>query len=371
MLPTPEISVWSSSARLTSVRRRRSAGHERRPDRTAGRTGRGRCARSPRGSVGAARRHGQPAERALVDEAQLRAAVGEREPDPQVRPRPARPPAAPAAGPTCRGGRRPRRRRPAAATGTCRAGRRRPRSGRPARRRSRAGAGQVPAHGPRVAAPRRRRSGGRRPTWPGPAGPSRPRAARARRAHLPRRASASGSSPYPCGRWPRRRPRLGRGGPRRRPRPARTAPARPPRRPAARPPSCCAPRRRRSGSPADHHPGGERLGVVGPGLVDPVLRHAQPERGGQLLQAGLPVQARRRGRADSAISGSKSWWITVGGRVQAVLQVDRAEQRLERVGQDARLVAPAGGLLALAEQQVRAEAAAARARAPRRPAPAC
>jgi hypothetical protein len=45
-----------------------------------------------------------------------------------------------------------------------------------------------------------------------------------------------------------------------------------------------------------------------------------------------------------------------GGGVQPVLQVDRADERLERVGEDAGLVAAAGRLLALAEQQA-AEAA--------------
>ena len=44
----------------------------------------------------------------------------------------------------------------------------------------------------------------------------------------------------------------------------------------------------------------------------------------------------------------------VGG-VEAVLEVDGAEQRLERVGEDAGLVPAAGGLLAAAEQQVGAE----------------
>ncbi len=75
--------------------------------------------------------------------------------------------------------------------------------------------------------------------------------------------------------------------------------------------------------------------------------------------------------ADSAISGSNSRWITIAVGVQAVLQVDRAEQRLERVGEDARLVPAAGGLLALAEQQVRAQPVRARAAGPRRRAPAC
>ena len=70
MLPTPEISVWSSSARLTSVCLPRSAGDERlvveeRVHRVAG------DVRDLGGQLGAALGDRQAAERALVDEAQL------------------------------------------------------------------------------------------------------------------------------------------------------------------------------------------------------------------------------------------------------------------------------------------------------------
>ena len=80
MLPTPQISVWSSRARLSSVRRRRSARDERvvveaRVQRVAGDV-------RDRGGTAVRRRSpdrvdGQAAEGALVDEAQLGAAVGE------------------------------------------------------------------------------------------------------------------------------------------------------------------------------------------------------------------------------------------------------------------------------------------------------
>ena len=51
---------------------------------------------------------------------------------------------------------------------------------------------------------------------------------------------------------------------------------------------------RAQGAAADHRRGGEQLGVVGPLLGDPVLGDAEVRRRRQLLQAGLPVQARRR-----------------------------------------------------------------------------
>ena len=64
-----------------------------------------------------------------------------------------------------------------------------------------------------------------------------------------------------------------------------------PRRPAARPPSCCGRCRcRRSRRPTTAL-GVEDLLVVRALLGDDVLRHAERGGGGQLLQAGLPVQA--------------------------------------------------------------------------------
>ena len=53
MLPTPEISVWSSSARLTSVRLRRSAADEPASAKAGSIGSRAMCAISA-GSVGAA-----------------------------------------------------------------------------------------------------------------------------------------------------------------------------------------------------------------------------------------------------------------------------------------------------------------------------
>jgi hypothetical protein len=94
--------------------------------------------------------------------------------------------------------------------------------------------------------------------------------------------------------------------------------------------------------------------VVRTGLVDAVLRDTEPEPGGQLLETGLPVEPGaalgrlRHQRVEQSMDDLRR-------HVQAVLQIDRAEQRLQRVGEDARLVPAAGSLLALAQQQVRAE----------------
>ena len=269
-----------------------------------------------------------------------------------------------------RGGRRSRRRCPAAATGTC--PRRRRVEDASARRaaaaKSRAPA-QVPADRPRVAHLDRGD-----PPAGDPAGQALPD-----RLHLGQLRHGSA----------RRRPRRGR----RRRRPVLHAASSGP--PAVDPEHAGLPavapvlqrRPGRLGGPllglllaaplgaavplaGHHHPGGERLGVVRAGLVDRVLR-ARRARSAAVSSCRLVFQSRPAPRpADSAISGSKSRWITLAAVVQPVLQVDRAEQRLQRVGQDARLVPAAGGLLALAEQQVRRRAAGP-SRAPRRRARAC
>ena len=85
MLPMPLTRVWSSSARLSPVRRRRSAAANAASSNAGSSGSRAMCATGTRHAVRRRSDDGQPAERALVDEAQLRAAVGEREPDPQVR----------------------------------------------------------------------------------------------------------------------------------------------------------------------------------------------------------------------------------------------------------------------------------------------
>src|SRR4051794_1101532 len=101
-----------------------------------------------------------------------------------------------------------------------------------------------------------------------------------------------------------------------------------------------------------HEDGGvEGLGVVRTLLGHHVLRDAEVQLCGELLQAGLPVQARaeRGGRCQQRVDEAAD----EGGRdLDAVLDVDRADQRLDGVGEDRGLVPAAAALLALAEQEV-------------------
>ena len=83
-----------------------------------------------------------------------------------------------------------------------------------------------------------------------------------------------------------------------------------------------------------------------------------PRAARELLQAGLPVQPGAERRPTSSISGSNSRWTSAVAVVEPAVEVDRADHRLDGVGQDRGLVASAGGLLAAAEQQVLARAAA-------------
>ena len=100
---------------------------------------------------------------------------------------------------------------------------------------------------------------------------------------------------------------------------------------------------------ADHRRGGEQLGVVRPLLGDPVLGHAQVRRRRQLLQAGLPVQAgteqRRRLRAARRTAGAPPSRAVS----RPCSQVHRADQRLDGVGEDARSCPATGQLLAAPE----------------------
>ena len=84
MLPMPLTSDWSSSARLIPVRRARilavTAARSK-----AGSSGSGAMCAMAGGQDRAAERERQVTERPLVGEAQVRTAVGEGEPDPDVR----------------------------------------------------------------------------------------------------------------------------------------------------------------------------------------------------------------------------------------------------------------------------------------------
>ena len=303
MLPTPEISVWSSSARLTSVCRRRSAAENASSSKSGSSGSRAMCAIRGGHAASASGQlvDGEPAEGALVDEAQLAAAVGEGEPDPQVRLVGLRRAARPAAGRSCRGA--PTSAVPvgapsgsaAAATGTCRAGGRRRASGRSARRRSRSAPGEVPAHGARV----EHLDGG-----DGAAGdPALQAAPDDLDLGQLRHRSAPGRGP--AGR------RVGLA--------ARTGACQ-----AASAASCSASFLRAAAAGAvhlagQHDRGGEGLRVVGAVVARPGSSGTpRPRAAVELLQAGLPVQAGAAGRGDCASSGSNSRCTIAAGRVQAV-----------------------------------------------------
>src|SRR6478735_6473438 len=100
---------------------------------------------------------------------------------------------------------------------------------------------------------------------------------------------------------------------------------------------------------------GEGLNVVGAFVLDDVLGNAEVVQRAQFLQARLPVQAgahRGRGlehRVEEQVDDAR-------GVLEAAAEVDGADQRLHRVGEDRGLLAATRGLLALAEADVHAEA---------------
>src|SRR3954469_15035520 len=104
----------------------------------------------------------------------------------------------------------------------------------------------------------------------------------------------------------------------------------------------------------DDSGGRERLLVGRAPLPAEVLRYAETPRRGQLLQAGLPVE---RGTLCGRCEHQRVEQPTDhGGRgLEPAVEVDRADQRLHRVGQDRRLVAAPGDLLAPAQAQPLAE----------------
>src|SRR5919112_2943737 len=112
-------------------------------------------------------------------------------------------------------------------------------------------------------------------------------------------------------------------------------------------------------APPDDRRGGEELRVVRALLGDPVLGHAQVRRGGELLQAGLSIEAgaeqgrRFQQRVEEPVHDR-------AGGLQPVPQVHGPDQRLGGVGQDAGLRPAAGQLLAAAEVEVGGQAAALR-----------
>ncbi len=89
-------------------------------------------------------------------------------------------------------------------------------------------------------------------------------------------------------------------------------------------------------------------------LGDEVLRDAQALGRGELLEAGLPVQAGTevRGLLDQRVEEPVH---QLGRRVEALVEIDRADHRFEGVGEDGRLVPAARALFAPAEPDEGAE----------------
>ena len=314
MLPTPPIRVWSSSARLTSVCRRRAA--EKASTSNARRAGRCRC-REPAGIWLPALPRRRDRRTCAGRRSAARGRRREPEPGAQVSlvggfgfdqqaahaevPTRARSEEVPSA-------------RPSAATGTCRAGARRPACGRSGRPRS--------ARRPRGAATARGWSTStgrplcvRRPTARGRAGRPRPRAA-------PALANCIGELRH---RW--------------------TGQVGGQARQAASATSCSAAffvmPTPAVDDPGQEHLGGEGLGVVtGPVIGDDVSGSAEAEAEPSSWRLVF-LQSRAAPRvAASTSSGSNSRW-TIRRRVQpAARKWTAPDQRLERVGEDRVLLRP-------------------------------
>ena len=264
MLPTPPIRVWSSSARLTSVCRRRRAAEKpstskalvERVDRDVRQPGRDparhcsstasppkvrwstkRSSRPPSVKVNRARRCVSSGWRRLLDE-QLaaHAQVGDQ--------------GAAGGGAVGLGQRQPQVLAAAVGVGERAPGQRGDEV---------LGALEVPADGARVVDLDGRRRCGRRPTAPGRAGRPRPRAARARRQLSVRVRQAASAASCSAAFFVRPLPL-----------------------PVHR--------------PGEEDGGGEGLGVVGTLVLDLVAGSTEPAGGAELLEAGLPVQAGAAGR---------------------------------------------------------------------------
>ena len=96
------------------------------------------------------------------------------------------------------------------------------------------------------------------------------------------------------------------------------------------------------------HPGGEALGVVGAFGRHRVRRQLVEAAGGQLLEPGLEVVAAGTGRG---LRHALAQQVHDQRRrvVPPPVEVDGADHRLHGVGQDRRLLPPAGRVLALAQ----------------------
>ena len=94
--------------------------------------------------------------------------------------------------------------------------------------------------------------------------------------------------------------------------------------------------------------------MIGTHRGDQVLRHAETPFCGELLQAGLPVEA---GAVVRNIGEHLVEQIMDDPRSnrQPMFDEDRTQQGLDGVGKNAGFVATAGDLLATAEAQVRSQ----------------
>jgi hypothetical protein len=98
----------------------------------------------------------------------------------------------------------------------------------------------------------------------------------------------------------------------------------------------------------------EGLLVIGAGLRDQVLGDTEPLGRGELLETGLPVQAGTevRGLLDERVEQAVHQF---GGRVEALIEIDRADHRFKGVGEDGRLVPATRALFTPAEPDEGAE----------------
>src|SRR5919106_2999751 len=99
---------------------------------------------------------------------------------------------------------------------------------------------------------------------------------------------------------------------------------------------------------------GEDLGVVGSLFGDAIVGHAEHALGGEFLQRRLPVQAgAQHGRGRDQVVHQPVDERRRG--IQAAVQIDGADQSLDRVGQDRGLVTATRGFLTPAQVHVRAQ----------------
>lgn len=96
------------------------------------------------------------------------------------------------------------------------------------------------------------------------------------------------------------------------------------------------------------NPGFEGLRVIRTIFGDNVLRHAERQGCGELLQAGLPVECRPEGCGDFDV-GVHQPVHDARGDLNAVLNEHGADERFDGIGENRRLIAAASGFFATTE----------------------